>query len=59
MKSALTTAVYWLRLTDDPSRLQRTFPGNIGEGIIRDAAVNSMKKTIRIIPFVADRPLLF
>jgi hypothetical protein len=43
-------------LTDDPIRLQRTFPGNIGDGIIRDAAVNNMKKTPRIIaPFVAGR----
>jgi len=41
-------------MTDAPIRLQRTFPGNIGDGIIRDAAVNNMKKTRRIIaPFVA------
>jgi hypothetical protein len=39
--------------------VQRTFPGNIGEGISRDAAVNNMKKTIRIIvPFVGVRPAL-
>jgi hypothetical protein len=45
-------------MTDAPIRVQRTFPGNIGEGIIRDAAVNNMKKTIRIVPFVGVRPLL-
>jgi hypothetical protein len=54
LKSALTIAVYWL--TDGTIRLERTFPGNIGDGIIRDAAVNNRKKTARIIaPFVAGR----
>ena len=32
-----------------PTSLQRTFPGNIGEGISRDAAKNNPKKTRRII----------
>jgi len=46
-------------MTDAPIKAQRTFPGNIGEGIIRDAAVNNMKKTMRIVPFVGVRPTLY
>ena len=39
--------------TTPPTSLQRTFPGNIGEGISRDAAKNNPKKTRRIIaPFI-------
>ena len=36
-----------------PMSLHRTFPGNIGDGISRDAAANNPKKTTRIIaPFI-------
>ena len=38
--------------------MQKKFPGNIGEGISKDADVNIKKKTTRInVPFITDSPL--
>lgn len=40
--------------------MQKKFPGNIGEGISRDADVKSKKKAIRIAnPFIAFFLFLF
>lgn len=42
-------------LTAPPIRIQKTFHGNIGEGINREANVNIKKKTIRIgIPLIMN-----
>lgn len=45
-------------LTAPPIRIQKTFPGNIGEGINREADVNIKKKTIRMgIPLITNYSL--
>lgn len=57
LKIALKKSVYWL--FSCPIKVQKKFPGNIGEGTKRDAAVNIEKNTIRIsIPLIANSPML-
>ena len=47
-------------LTTPPIRIQKTFPGNIGEGINREADVNIKKKTIRMgIPLIMNFPFVY
>jgi len=46
LKTALKYLTYSLITT--PISPERTFPGNIGEGINRDANVNIKKKTMRM-----------
>ncbi len=37
--------------------MQKTFPGNIGEGMSSDADVNKTKKTTKInVPLITDSP---
>ena len=47
MKNALTYVLYVTAAP--PMSMQKTFPGNIGEGISRDIPVNRTKKTTKII----------
>lgn len=58
-KRPLNTALKYFAyaLTDSPISVEKKLPGNIGEGISRDANVNIRKKTIRIsTPLIADSP---
>jgi hypothetical protein len=47
LKKALRYVLYVS--AEPPMSVQNTFPGNIGEGISRDAPVNNAKKTIKIM----------
>lgn len=48
---ALSQPLYWLIFS--PMNVHRTFPGNIGEGISREAKVNTEKKTAKIkVPLI-------
>ena len=46
-------------LTAPPIRIQKMFPGNIGEGISRQAAVKSEKNANRINKFFTPTPIMF
>lgn len=47
MKKALRYVLYVAAAP--PMSVQSTFPGNIGEGISKDAPVNKAKKTTKIM----------
>lgn len=54
MKSALKYSAYWLVVP--PINAQKAFPGNIGDGIRRDADVNITKKIISMdVPLIIEQ----